>query len=335
MFCNTSEIDRAIYLKLTNDCQLCCAHCYNAFMHNKQYISDQVLDKAILYIKNTINQYSNDHFVVQLHGGEPMLYDTNKINHIIDCLPNIDFTITTNLVFKLNSEKILLLQRMKVNGLNIIQTSWDYAIRFKNDKQQQLWLNNCKKLIECGVTVQPTITLTNKLINNIKPYDLINQFKGWGFTTINFERLTETGRAQENNLRPNNRELDEYCLQLYKASKTIGLNVALFEGIEQSIKHNYVGCRTRNCNNTVTTINPDGSISHCPNIANYPTTTIIPIKNIKLYDTKAQDKLEKNNPMQCLSCRYYQYCRGDCYQLHFDDTGCNGLKMIYDYLLAR
>ena len=97
----------------------------------------------------------------------------------------------------------------------LILTSWDYKIRFK-DNQQSLWENNVRYLIEKGIQVQPIVCLTNLLIENLKPEDIFLYFKRFNIKRFNFERITNTGNALVNNLRPTNENLQNWLLDAYK-----------------------------------------------------------------------------------------------------------------------
>lgn len=328
------------YLKLTNDCQLHCKHCYNEQMHNKDYMREDSFFRSVQEIYQFQDDHSNSKVYIHLHGGEPMLWNLRYLNRIMwnkiySRNGKVIWCVTTNLVYKLKKVHLDIFNQIRNSGMNVIQTSWDYDIRFQNDKQQELWLSNCQKLIRQGFIVQPTICLTNILIENIKPKDLFKQFVDWGFTSFNFERITNNGRAKDGVLTPSNRILNEYLLELYKIHQQqySNVNIPLFDGIKHSLNNEYIGCRARHCSETVVTINPDGSKATCPNISDKPYQS--GWSTIKLYNKQDIIKQEKKVDSNCMFCEYYQYCRGDCFQLQHDETGCPGPKLIYQYLLKK
>ena len=80
---------------------------------------------------------------------------------------------------------------------------------------------------------------------------------------------------------------------------------------------------------TVTTINPNGTISGCPNMANISYGTL---KTIDENKRKMLYNFEDNKNIGCLCCKYFKQCNGDCCQLKWDNTGCPGMLSIYKYL---
>lgn len=332
---------KTIYVKLTNNCQLRCKHCYNAFMDDS---SDMCSDTLVAVFDEIIQQAMNNPSIdydCQLHGGEPLQY--KNIDVVIDqlertkSLSNIHWCITTNLVYKLTDVHYQLFEYMTPFKRNerMIQTSWDYKIRFANDRQLQLWTNNVKTLLSKNILVQPTVCLTNLLINDLTGKQVIDYFIDLDITRLNFERITNTGRAVANNLRPNNNVLDQWLFDAFKYYETVAdkIEIQLFDAVLKSLNHKFVGCRARHCMETVTTYNPDGTIGGCPNTVYKSFRTID-----GSYDRKVHTiwiKTENRRDLTCLTCEYYQYCNGDCFQLQFDDSGCPGMKSIYRYLLSK
>ena len=330
--------DKTIYVKLTNACNLKCKHCYNAQFDNQIYMPDDILAKVKKYIYSYALANSNKIIDVQLHGGEPMLYDIDKINSLLDRFPeNVKTSITTNLVYRLTKEKIALFKRMlPYDDVPFIMTSWDAGIRFVG-KQENVWKKNILKLHENGIIVQPIVCVTNVLIKK-EPTELFDMFDELNIKHVNFERLTLTGNAADGVLKPTNREIDEWLFKAYLESKERNIKVPLFESVENSVDGFFVGCRARMCMQNVVTINPDGTIAACPNAAKcwYATLTGIGTFNISRPANKQHlDNIEKHKEYTCSICKFYKYCNGDCCQLQHDQSGCPGMKRIYEYLLSN
>jgi len=317
-----------VYLKPTNKCNLKCAHCYHTIVNGKDTMNDDVLDRSINWINNLA---SKDHVNGQLHGGEPLLYPIDKLHRAVDSTPYVNWCITSNLVYNLNDDIISLFNKMKPFGddRRFIQTSWDYLIRFKN-KQQQLWEDNVKTIIDSGITVQPTICLTPVFLTNYTPGQIFEYLKQLGINRVEFERITNTGRAANGSFRPKNKDIDSWMSDAFDCYKQYDIEVTLFESIYHSLHGVFLGCRARNCTRTVFTINPDGSIAGCPNTADYAPNNI---KTVKIYPSKLTS-VEQQRSLGCYSCRFFEYCRGDCFQLQWDETGCPGLKSIYAKLVV-
>lgn len=214
-------------------------------------------------------------------------------------LPNIYWAITTNLVYTLTKKHIDLF-----NLMHQVTTSWLQPIQYT-------------------------------------PSMIFDYMINLEVSTLNFERLAFTGRAVNqtvscNNeivsLIPTNAQIDQWLFEAYKTSKLPKykhLTIPIFKEVDCSINGDLVGCRARKCMQTVYTINPDGSIGGCPNTACYAPNNV---NAIQRFDNKLI-KLEQQRHTQCLTCKYYQYCNGDCFQLKHDHTGCPGMKSIYQYLL--
>lgn len=322
-----------IYLKLTNMCNLQCKHCYNTIMSKTcQKMSNNMFVSTQKYIKQRIQQLStNDTILVIFHGGEPMQDGIERMTTLMNSFESyssVQFTITTNLVYTFSDSIIEFLKRIKT-----ISTSWDYKIRFA-DSQQQLWENNCQTLLTLGCDVIPIITVTTELLK-MQPIKLVSYFADLGIQHINFERLTLTGRAVKNNyLQPTNREIDEWLYQFYRISQSYKLRVSLFESIYEAIHSNQlIGCKARQCQKTVTTINPDGSIAGCPNTADIRLGDVVNGYDRELY--QIAQNCETLKTTECYLCKYFKYCNGECFQLQSDETGCPGLKKIMDDMLRK
>lgn len=319
-----SEI--TIYLKLTNGCQLRCKHCYNANTNFSGDISNDVLLQSIDFI----NEKAKTNKVnLILHGGEPLLNGLEKPLIAVNKTPDVAHFVTTNLMYELSQEHIYLFKKM-----HLVSTSWDYKIRFITSNQEKLWRKNVSKLLEENINVAPIITLSKYIIEDLKPSSLINMFKSIDVKQINFERLTETGNAKENSLKANNKDIDNWLLDAYKSYEGSGIRIPLFESVEQSVNNNIlIGCRKRECQSHVITINTDGSISGCPNCYDCTYGNVDGKFDTNKYNAlNAKESIRDN---RCYLCEHYKVCNGDCCQLSWDNTGCPGMPSIFNYLLNK
>nr|DAL50264.1 MAG TPA_asm: Fe-S oxidoreductase [Caudoviricetes sp.] len=328
---------RTVYLKLTNGCNLKCKHCYNEQMSNHSKMNDDVIKDAISYI-NALAK--SEKVQVQLHGGEPFLLKAEKIKNICDRLDSsVEINATTNLAYVLTPQIIDIFKLFApVHSANpLVQTSWDYKIRFANDVQEKLWISNVKTLLQNNVDVQVTVCLTKLLINEVTPKALFEYFTSLGVKYINFERLTSNGSMLQNDwLMPSNTDVSSWLLDAYIEHKKHDITVSFFVAIENSIKGYFIGCRERKCTQTVVTINPDGSVASCPNTAHRPFASIKELLEESQCTRQKQIiwiKQEQIRNQQCYSCKYFKYCNGDCFQLAWDRTGCPGPKLIYECIL--
>lgn len=327
-----------IYVVATTACNMHCKHCYRS--DNPVTIShDDLLNSVFKFIKDFANEHCNDTVLVQLHGGEIIQYDNEILIQFVKQLKTVDniiVGITTNLVYKLTEQR---LQLFDLIDDHLIQTSWDVDIRFDNDSQLQLWEHNVQKLLQLGYKVQPTICVTNQLIDSYTPKQLFDYLKSFGVSQLNFERITYNGRAKQHNIRPTNKRLNEWLLQAYieyRNDRSI-VEIPLFNQIDDSINRDFGGCRARKCTSTVLTINPDLSIASCPNTFKRSFNTVNNDFDQRKKIAIVNEELVR--PNYCMKCQYYQYCNGDCFQLQQssitcnDNTQCHGLYDIYDYII--
>lgn len=325
-----------IYIKLTNSCNLQCKHCFNEIMGNHNSMSNNTLNKTIDWLQKFKQNHLNDVINMSLHGGEPMLYNLDKILYLLNSTKNLKlkWCITTNLIYNLTEKHFEIFNKMQpFDNKPMIMTSYDFGdLRFQQENLRNLWKSNVKLIISKNIDIQPIICISDYVVKNIKPIEIFNLLQSLNIKKFNFERITETGRASINNIKPLNKDMDKWLLNAYKIYENTDLICPLFESINQSIKGIFLGCRARKCMERVITINPDGTIAGCPNIANMTYGNLDGINECKKCELI---KLEQTKRNECLICQYYKYCNGDCFQLNWDTSGCSGLKSIYEYILKN
>lgn len=326
---------KTIYVKLTNKCQLKCSHCYNSVCDSNLEMTKDTLNKVRDSISNILKK---EPVTLSLHGGEPMIYPDLKyvLNNFIIPLKSehgdkLDLSLTTNLVYELHSD---ILDIFHACSNTTIYTSWDHAIRFHTNTQE-LWESNVKLLHRYGIKTVPIITVTLPLVTEISPSKLFPYFSYLGIHEINFERLTQTGRAEhnKNKLTPTNGQVQAWLHSAYQNNKYYyKFKIPLFTALENAVKGNLEGCRARRCTHDVITYNPDGTIATCPNtpnqiignvFSNEPTLEQNRCKICLQNDERLRDN-------RCYSCKFFRECNGDCFQLEFDSTGCPGLPQIIE-----
>lgn len=335
----TGQISYTVYLKVTNGCNLQCKHCYNEQEGNHLRMSEDVLSRSVHYIKNFAQMHASDTVIVKLHGGEPMLYRTERLLSAVvelSAVPNVTFSVTTNLAYPITDMHLAVFRYMeKVNGKPFVQTSWDYKIRFDTPGQERLWESNVRYLLSLGFDVQPTITLTNLVLREMEPRHLFDYVSSLGCASLNFERYTENGRGLLYDFRAPNREVDRWLFNaflIYYKELYGRFTVPLFDGVIDSMHGVLTSCRERKCCATTTSINPDGNLGTCPNIAH------LSVGNLHGENGQKRIMLIRKEAVpnsSCLLCKFYVYCHGECSQLRYDESGCPGMRMIYNYLTAK
>lgn len=290
-------------------------------------------DKVDLeFAKKIIDEAINEVDAVEcvFHGGEPFFNRSDNIIqsyiNLVYSYPNVNWSATTNLVYNI-TPKLLELFNLFTN--KFIKTSWDVDnYRFKNKQQLDKWEENVKFLIEQGFNVEAIITVNTDTIKH-NPKEIIDYMYDLGIRCINFERITETGRASKIKVKPLNRDTDNWLYEAYMYNKEKHISIPLFDELEAIVKGaEPIGCRLRQCMKNVRTINANNTLSTCPNMCN---EIIGKYDGEYHYDEENHNKLiqfERIKNNRCLVCKYYNICKGDCCQLTFDESGCPGLRKI-------
>ena len=313
-------------IKLTNNCQLHCRHCYNTGYNNTNTISDHVFDQVLVFLSQLPNK--QDYRII-LHGGEPFLYDCDRIDQLIDFCIQQQFTAVsacTNLVYKIDDKMLNLLSKLYDRRLTstgpVIETSWDYNIRFDNQKQLALWERNVQSLISRNIIPEVSITLTNQLIEHLSPIEVYRYVSSLGIQYVQFERLLVCGRASID-LVPETNKLAKW-LAIAVEQKPQNISVRFFDEINDGLQGNYHGCIGRQCYDNQFTIDVDGTIYGCP--VDYIH------KRGSIFDGIQPNKHQFNMidciPSQCIDCQYANVCKGDCYLVNNRCT----LKPLFDVI---
>jgi radical SAM protein with 4Fe4S-binding SPASM domain len=325
-----------VYLKTTETCQLNCEHCFtNGTNGRKIYFSVPKTIDWFHRMKAAVPKLESAH--VAFHGGEPFLAPVSDMKEVWssckDLWPSLWWSTTTNLVYKLDNEKIDFMKTAFSNGL---ATSWDKGIRFSNQKQEDLWRDNVKTLLQEGMDVTLMVSLSKSVVD-VEPIELLNFVSDLGVKYLHLERITPNGNANLNpHIFPTNKELDAWFVKMWHQSVEHGMykkfENLFFNSILSSLTFTtHSGCRCRQCEQKIFTINADGNIGGCPNSAvdntfgsledDIPTLLTSPgrMANIACESSR--------NPL-CYSCEVFDICNGDCHQLAWEGDICASPKSL-------
>ena len=330
-----------VYLKTTETCQLNCAHCFTSGRFGRKIYFEA--DKTIDWFHRLKQaQPLLQHVTVEFHGGEPFLAPISDMHRTWeackDLFPNMRWSACTNLTYNLDDEK---LSFMKEAFSNTIATSWDDGIRFENDKQESLWRQNVRTLVEEGFDITLMVSLSRKTIEK-EPIELLRMAADLGVRYISLERITPHGHAKGNNdIFPSNLEMDAWFLKMWhqsvehKAWEWAPMNVFMNGLLEKFNRGLTGGVFCRNCETKMFTLNPDGSIGGCPNDA--------PVNNYGTLDMEIKDlfynpgRMKKiacetfRNPA-CYKCPVFDICNGDCQQMLWQGNVCASPKSLIKHL---
>ena len=326
-----------VYLKTTDTCQLNCDHCFtNGNMGSKKFFNVEQTIKFFEEMHRLVPVYSGGH--IAFHGGEPMLCPVNMMNEayagIKDLWPNIWWSVQTNLTYNLTDEKMKFFETVCNKSFG---TSWDYGIRWKSPKQKAIWAENVKHLTGQGHELTVMVSLNKNLIQNVEPIQVIEEMIELGVKYVNFERITPNGNARLNDqIFPTNQELDAWSMKMWEQSKEnntwkkIG-NLFLDSVLTSFVHGTYSGCRSRQCEQKIYTINASGTIGGCPNSATteHYGTIFDPIESV-IFNPKRMCNIQKEavrNPV-CGTCDVFDICNGDCHQLAWQGDLCAAPKTL-------
>ena len=326
-----------IYLKTTETCNLNCKHCFTSGSNGRKIFFDTIktldfferLKRDCTWIKGLSFVY---------HGGEPMLAPLKDLElfkiKVMDIFPDSTFGIQTNLVYNLNPEIVNFFQDL--NGVGI---SWDFDIRFENKAQYKLWEKNVKILAKKVDKLTLTISLSKNLIKEKSAKHIIEFAIDLGFKHILFERITSDGNALNNpNIIPNHIDASIWCYQMYQDTLEYKLyekidNMMLATIAEGIFNKNNIATSCRNCEQTMLTINADGTIAGCANSAPRENWGNIGMRVLDVLNSKNRIKTvmceATKNPI-CYTCKYLSVCNGGCHRLAWQENECPAPKLIFE-----
>lgn len=328
-------------LILTNKCNLHCKQCYT--IHGNEFMSDEVLDKAIDYIHRQISTKPDEIHEVNLVGGEAGLVDHKKLNEIYDKITvygnikQLHVMCRSNLAFEMTPEFIKFAKRCEQIG-----TSYDYKARFGNQVQEDLWKKNIKILQNEGLDLDCIITI-NKMLMTLTPAEIFDFVESLGINKFDLHRLFYPNQMKEEDkkvydalIRPKNRDVDKWLFKVYQEyqkRKKINPKLALetIDVVIDSVKGNtgeYTHARC--CQKENRTILPNGMVAQCTYTVFKPYYNLITGElNQEVFDELV--KYEETLKDECKTCPFLKMCQGDCCWFPHDDTGCPGLKYLYNY----
>lgn len=334
-----------VELILTHKCSLKCKQCYA--LHNNTVISEEILKKSIEYIHELIDENidEDDDFEINLVGGEVGVLNhswlLSLLDRLLDCKyrDRICIGCRSNLIFKMTDDFIQFAKRCNSFG-----TSYDYKTRFNTDEEEKLWKENIKILQDNGVDLDCIMTINKEMMNDLSAQDIFKFMEDLNIKRYDLHRLFYTENYKnkleyDNIIRPLNRDVDRWLFEVfleYEKYKETHPEVSIetFESIKDGLNGEYTYTHYRNCQKECRTINPNGTVSQCTYTQNRPFYNLITKEeNKELFDSIVKHEEERHE--DCKNCDLLKYCNGDCCWFPHDESGCPGLKMIYEYLIMQ
>lgn len=339
--------DIQIYLKTTETCNLNCAHCFTTGKNGRKIFFNPV--KTADFIKTLVHTNQVHSTRIIFHGGEPTLAPLEDMYTFFEQtrheIPQVNFGIQTNLVYRLTPQKLKFFS--EVIGEGGIGTSWDPKIRFGSThknlalEEEKMWEANVRTLVSEGHALTLMVSLSKYIIEEYEPIEVIKYAISLGIKYILFERITTNGNAVSNNdILPRNTDIDQWLFKMYQQTMEHQLHKHIGNMFLEEIAHSYVNGlhvanRCRGCEQKIITINADGGLSGCPNSAAETQWGNITDGTQTFLGHKLRIGAickEKTRNINCSTCEVSDLCHGDCYKLKWDGDICSAPKTLMRFL---
>lgn len=332
---------KTIYVKTTGTCNLDCSHCFTNGKTGDKTQFDP--GNTALWVQDFITTHGPDnHYHLEFHGGEPFLTPLWKLEQMAEAFvgrDNVSMCANSNLTFRITDD---LIEFIKKYFHSNIGTSWDHWIRWTTDKQRALWKSNLELLSSHDIHIGLKVSVSKQLVDHSVDW-FLDQMESFAVDEVSLERLTMDGNALQNtDVFPDNEAQDNWYLELYKRYKARNgrVKISTLDTIEAKLKYGMVKVDTncRNCEQNLVTINSDGSLGGCPNVAT--------ARNHAHLNDGVQEFLISNGrlneiateltwPDECIGCDVFDLCGGDCHRLPWKDGRCGGLKNTLRHMSGR
>jgi uncharacterized protein len=97
-----------VVFKIAQRCNLNCTYCYvynrgdDSWMHRPRIVSDEVVEMLGRRIAEQCTKFSLERFVIEFHGGEPLLVGKRRMQRIIDLLRTTSPSVNLRLILQTN-----------------------------------------------------------------------------------------------------------------------------------------------------------------------------------------------------------------------------------------
>jgi len=350
-----------LIFKPTYQCIVQCRHCSVAFKNSSKKVTE---DEVVYYFKKflkflTLINLNVESIELIWHGGEPMLmgakFYLNVFERLKRDIPEVNFRhgMQTNLLLYDSVQWRPVFENM-MNWR--VGTSYDFftTVRPYHENFKEKWLENVHFMVQNGVFISVNITLT-KLVNVELLFNFIDEMLKIGVKGFHLERFTSSGRGKffSDGLYLNNEEffnlmidiLDRYIKEL-QSGKFFYLNP--FDKMTKSYFFGRGGgCFSGDCMARMITINPDGTVSNCPDLAFYDEYIFGNLLTDSFeqifYNKKRLKAIKAQEMFICSDCEFFPYCHGGCphHFAGFDGKSCrkffsvftDKVNLLYNYLI--
>ncbi|MBK1809550.1 radical SAM protein [Clostridium sp. YIM B02505] len=312
----------AVNLWLTYKCNLNCSYCYEKDIKigMKNKLNDNTIDDYLIFIENFLydkNRNENEPYIVNLHGGEPLL-EFNLLKKVVGRLKQseklkskkIMFGVTTNGTL-LNEEIIDFLCENFHYSLSVsidgIKENHDRNRKFANGEGSfKLIIDNALKILHKRSDIRIRMTFDSRTVKDLCENIIY-------LLSLGFNNIVPVANIFDDEWNEESSEELEKQLEMIMDHDVYKRNKNCHIGILESIKAKNVKMK---CNGGINTINisPDGNI--------YPCTYVVGKEEYKIGDVFIgfnNEKIDyyksvyKCKTTKCEGCLNYNYCKsGRC-----------------------
>ena len=305
----------SVYIFLSTFCNIGCKHCYLTPQQRKNTKRIEIIE--LQKIKNELLKLGKPEIIIT--GGEPLLHEIQYIEKVFEVFKDFEIRIQTSLLPLFNKnekEKKEIYKLLKRYNIKISTSYEFYDIRkFNNPNENNIFINEVKKLKNNSMEVDLVFTLTKKIKNKEKEvydwlYVNINYFDNIEFEDYKFYN------TYNKKLDLKNSEISEILIKFYQYDKENNFEVfKMFKLLKNNLNSsNKIFCY--NCQNDTLVIMPNGEVNSCyarnttNNFGNILEDSILKILSNK-------NRLEwilfsKQHMDVCNNCEFKNLCCGGC-----------------------
>jgi radical SAM protein with 4Fe4S-binding SPASM domain len=303
-----------IYLKITRRCNIRCDHCF---------IREYEGDMSPQVIAGVAQSFPLS--IIVFHGGEPTLAGVEYIEEAISVLGNRTYILQSNMI----DFAPIWIPLLKKHFESRIGTSLDTSRMPYIDR----WLSNIRRAANNSIHVTAVVTITADMTVE-KLAGLLDRFEEAGGTAFRLQFVTPVKTPPVSK-----KDYVTFIKTFY--DHPLNENRRRIEGA--ACFGAYSGINGGNCGRNLRTIDPDGTVYICPDLAGQG---LFPLGNVLHDDAQALIRAEKmffeRERRLALECdeECWRLCRGGCLAAAYFQKGdylgkdpyCSSYKEIFSFV---
>jgi uncharacterized protein len=337
----------------SSSCNSNCHYCFGP--KQKQLMPEDISEKAIKFIEQTLVEKEEKKATITFHGGEPLLAGYKYYKHILPNIKerlngNVSLGIQSNL-FNISNELVSLFKEYNVG----IGTSLDGPEEINDFQRSKEYFSKNRKGMEIirdhGMPVGCITTFTKHSASKLEEV-----FQFFLDNRIHFDvhaAVQPLGFHDESGLLISPVEFGRLLIKLYELylPNIDKIKIGTLDTMAKNVANNKSGlCTFTKCLGSYLAIDPAGDLYTCNRFVGKKEFSLGNISTIKTYktitETSAWKKIEawqKWIDGSCKDCLHQPYCHGGCPYTAFalgknefvKDPNCEAYKMAYNYIIDK